>query len=33
MLWQSAGAAIHFADAPWPDYSPADLDAAIALVR
>ena len=33
MLWQSAGAAIHFADAAWPDYSPADLDAAIALVR
>ena len=33
MLWQSAGAVIHFADAPWPDYSPADLDAAIALVR
>ena len=33
MLWQSAGAAIHFADAPWPDYSPTDLDAAIALVR
>ncbi|NBU94932.1 MAG: di-trans,poly-cis-decaprenylcistransferase [Actinobacteria bacterium] len=33
MLWQSAGAAIHFADVPWPDYSPADLDAAIALVR
>jgi len=33
MLWQSAGAAIHFADAPWPDYSPADLDVAIALVR
>lgn len=33
MLWQSAGAAIYFADAPWPDYSPADLDAAIALVR
>jgi undecaprenyl diphosphate synthase len=33
MLWQSAGAAIHFADAPWPDYSPADLDAAIALAR
>lgn len=33
MLWQSAGAAIHFAEATWPDYSPADLDAAIALVR
>jgi undecaprenyl diphosphate synthase len=33
MLWQSAGAKIHFTDRAWPDFDAADLDAAIALVR
>ena len=32
LLWQSAGAAIHFTDTPWPDFDAAELDAAIALV-
>lgn len=33
LLWQGAGAKIHFADCAWPDFGAADLDAAIALVR
>ena len=33
LLWQSAGAAIHFSEAPWPDFDAAELDAALALVR
>ena len=33
MLWQGAGAKIHFTDSAWPDFDAADLDAAIALVR
>jgi undecaprenyl diphosphate synthase len=32
LLWQSAGAAIHFTDKPWPDFDAAELDAALALV-
>jgi undecaprenyl diphosphate synthase len=32
LLWQSAGAAIHFTDMPWPDFDAAELDAALALV-
>ena len=33
LLWQSAGAAIHFTDKPWPEFDAAELDAALALVR
>lgn len=33
LLWQSAGAKIHFTEAAWPDFGAAELDAAIALVR
>jgi undecaprenyl diphosphate synthase len=33
LLWQSAGAKIHFSEAPWPDFDEAELDAALALVR
>jgi undecaprenyl diphosphate synthase len=32
LLWQSAGAKIHFCDTPWPDFGAADLDAALALL-
>ncbi len=32
LLWQAAGAAIYFTDAPWPDFDAAELDAALALV-
>lgn len=32
LLWQSAGARIHFSDASWPDFDEAELDAALALV-
>lgn len=32
LLWQSAGAHIHFSDAPWPDFDERELDAALALV-
>jgi undecaprenyl diphosphate synthase len=32
LLWQSAGAAIYFTDAPWPDFDEAELDAALAVV-
>ena len=32
LLWQSAGAAIHFTEKPWPDFDAAELDAALALV-
>jgi undecaprenyl diphosphate synthase len=32
LLWQSAGAAIYFTDAPWPDFDEHELDAAMALV-
>ena len=32
LLWQGAGAKIHFTDSAWPDFDAADLDAAIALV-
>ena len=30
LLWQSAGAAIYFTDAPWPEFDAAELDAALA---
>jgi len=33
LLWQGAGARIHFTDAAWPDFDAADLDRAIALAR
>jgi undecaprenyl diphosphate synthase len=33
LLWQSAGAAIHFSPATWPEFAADDLDAALALVR
>ncbi|HEY3485682.1 MAG TPA: polyprenyl diphosphate synthase, partial [Ilumatobacteraceae bacterium] len=32
LLWQSAGARIHFSEAPWPDFDATELDAALALV-
>jgi undecaprenyl diphosphate synthase len=32
LLWQGAGAKIHFTDSAWPDFDADDLDAAIALV-
>jgi undecaprenyl diphosphate synthase len=32
LLWQGAGARIHFTGSAWPDFDAADLDAAIALV-
>jgi undecaprenyl diphosphate synthase len=31
LLWQGAGAKIHFTDNAWPDFDATDLDAAIAL--
>ena len=33
LLWQGAGAKIHFTDASWPEFDGADLDRAIALTR
>lgn len=33
LLWQAAGAAIYFTDAPWPDFDEAELDAALALAQ
>ncbi len=32
MLWQSAGAKIHFSDATWPEFDAAELDAALSLL-
>ncbi|MEY2974156.1 MAG: undecaprenyl pyrophosphate synthetase [Actinomycetota bacterium] len=32
LLWQAAGAAIHFTDTHWPDFGADELDAALALV-
>ncbi|MBA3605599.1 MAG: di-trans,poly-cis-decaprenylcistransferase [Acidimicrobiia bacterium] len=32
LLWQSAGAAMHFTETTWPDYDGRDLDAALAIV-
>lgn len=32
LLWQSAGAKIHFSEAPWPDFDERELDTALALV-
>jgi len=33
LLWQAAGAAIYFTEAPWPDFDADELDAALALAR
>ncbi len=33
MLWQSAGAPVYFTEQTWPDFGPAELDAAIAVAR
>ena len=33
LLWQGAGAKIHFTDAAWPDFDADELDRAIALTR
>ena len=33
LLWQAAGAAIHFTDASWPDFDADDLNRALDLVR
>jgi undecaprenyl diphosphate synthase len=33
LLWQSAGAKIHFTEAPWPEFDERELDAALALLR
>ena len=33
MLWQSAGAPVYFTEQTWPDFGPAELDAAIAIAR
>ncbi len=33
LLWQGAGAKIHFTDAAWPDFGADDLDRAIALAK
>jgi undecaprenyl diphosphate synthase len=33
LLWQSAGAAIHFTGKTWPEFDAAELDAALALVE
>jgi len=33
LLWQAAGAAIYFTEAPWPDFDADELDAALALTR
>jgi undecaprenyl diphosphate synthase len=33
LLWQGAGAKIHFTEASWPDFDAAELDRAIALTR
>jgi len=33
LLWQSAGAAIHFTERTWPEFDAAELDAALALVE
>ena len=32
LLWQAAGAAIHFTDTAWPDLSASELDTALSLV-
>ncbi len=32
LLWQSAGAAIHFTERTWPEFDAAELDAALALL-
>jgi undecaprenyl diphosphate synthase len=32
LLWQAAGAAIHFTDTAWPDFGETELDKALALL-
>jgi len=32
LLWQSAGAAMHFTETTWPDYDGRELDDALAIV-
>ena len=32
LLWQSAGAAVYFTDATWPEFDAAELDRALVLV-
>ena len=32
LLWQIAGAQVHFSDKAWPDFDAAELDRALALV-
>jgi undecaprenyl diphosphate synthase len=32
MLWQGAGAAVHFTERPWPDFDEFELDAALAVL-
>ena len=32
LLWQAAGAAIHFTDTAWPDFGETELDEALALL-
>ncbi|MFM8528119.1 MAG: undecaprenyl diphosphate synthase family protein, partial [Ilumatobacteraceae bacterium] len=31
LLWQAAGAPIHFTDSTWPEFSEVDIDAALRL--
>jgi undecaprenyl diphosphate synthase len=33
LLWQTAGAAIYFTEAAWPDFDADELDAALSLIR
>lgn len=33
LLWQTAGAAVYFTEAAWPDFDVDELDAALALLR
>jgi undecaprenyl diphosphate synthase len=33
LLWQTAGAAVYFTEAAWPDFDADELDAALALIR
>lgn len=32
LLWQAAGAAIHFTETAWPEFGEAELDKALALI-
>ena len=33
LLWQTAGAAVYFTEAAWPDFDVDELDAALSLIR